>query len=57
MLIELLGMSFQLSFVGYFTYYMCNKYAIGILITPVITRTDSYFLYNNIHLFNQSINQ
>ena len=57
MLIKLLVMSFQLSFVGYFIYYTCNKYAIGILITPVITRTDSYFLYNNIHLFNQSIYQ
>ena len=51
-------MSFQLSFVWYFIYYTRNKYPIGILITPVITRTGLYFyILNNIHLFNQSINQ
>ena len=57
MLIELLVVSFQLSFVWYFIYYTCNKYPIGILITPEITRTGLYFyIITFIYSISQSIN-
>ena len=55
MLIELLVVSFQLSFVWYFIYYTCNKYPIGILITPVITGLYFYII-TFIYSISQSIN-